>query len=121
MLVCLSFRIFKKKFVIGFDISKKRVNELKSGIDKNLEFDRKIKNLYKIIFYNNSNELKSANCFIVTVPTPINKSKKPNLRPLLNATKIIANIIKKMTLLFMSPHLSRMYRGGMCSCFRKIF
>ena len=96
----LALEFSKKKFVIGFDISKERVNELKSGIDKNLEFDRKkLKTSTKLYFTNNSNELKSANCFIVTVPTPINKSKKPNLRPLLNATKIIANIIKKNDLI----------------------
>ena len=96
----LALEFSKKKFVIGFDISKERVNELKSGIDKNLEFNRKkLKTSKKLYFTNNSNELKSANCFIVTVPTPINKSKKPNLRPLLNATKILAKIIKKNDLI----------------------
>ena len=92
----LALEFSKKKSVIGFDINNKRVKELNSGIDKNLEFNKKIlktsKNLY---FTNNRDDLKSVNCFIITVPTPIDKFKKPNLSPLLNATQIIAKIIKK--------------------------
>lgn len=46
-------------------------------------------------FTNDKEDLKSANCFIVTVPTPVDKQKKPNLKPLLKASKMIGKIIKK--------------------------
>ena len=92
----LALEFSKKKFVIGFDINKKRVKELNSGIDKNFEFNKKeLKTSKKLFFTNSINQLKSANCFIITVPTPIDKFKKPDLTPLLNASKIIGKIIKK--------------------------
>ena len=46
-----------------------------------------------IVFTHNKKDLKSSNCYIITVPTPIDKSKKPDLRPLLNASKLIGEII----------------------------
>ena len=96
----LAIEFSKKKFVIGFDINKKRVKELNSGIDKNLEFNKKeLKTSKKLFFTNSINQLKSANCFIITVPTPIDKFKKPDLTPLLNASKIIGKIIKKNDLI----------------------
>ena len=96
----LALAFSKKKSVIGYNINNNRVKELNSGIDKNLEFNKKIlktsKNLY---FTNNIDNLKTANCFIITVPTPIDKFKKPNLSPLLKATKIVAKILKKNDLI----------------------
>ena len=73
----------KKRNIIGFDISEKRINELNSDIDRNLEFNKKdFKNSELINFTCNKKELKSANCFIITVPTPVDKLKKPDLKPL---------------------------------------
>ena len=86
---------FAKKNVIGFDISEKRIKDLKSGIDKNLEFKKDLKNSKKLNFTSNKETLKSANCFIITVPTPINKYKKPELTTLLKASAMIGKIIKK--------------------------
>ncbi len=92
----LALEFAKKKSVIGFDIDKKRVYELNSGIDKNLEFDfNQIKKLKKIKFTNDLEEIKSANCYIVTVPTPVDKLKKPDLKPLINASKMIGQMINK--------------------------
>jgi UDP-N-acetyl-D-glucosamine/UDP-N-acetyl-D-galactosamine dehydrogenase len=86
----------KKRNIIGFDISEKRINELNSDIDRNLEFDKKdFKNSKLINFTCNKKELKSANCFIITVPTPVDKLKKPDLKPLLTASKMIGEVIKK--------------------------
>lgn len=89
----------KKKNVIGFDLDKKRINQLKLGFDKNLEINKnQLKNLKKIKFTSNKNELQSANCFIVTVPTPIDKFKKPDLQPIFTASEIIGKFLKKKDL-----------------------
>ena len=71
---------FSKKFsVTGYDIDKKKITDLKNGIDITKELDRKgISNLKRIYLTNNSKDLKKSNFFIVTVPTPIFKDKKPN-------------------------------------------
>jgi UDP-N-acetyl-D-galactosamine dehydrogenase len=86
----------KKKKVIGFDINKKRIEELDIGIDKNLDLNKEeLKNLKKIKFTSNEKHLKHVNCFIVSVPTPINKLKRPDLRPLFKACKMLGKVIKK--------------------------
>ena len=90
----------KSRPLIAFDIDKKRISELNSGIDNKLEIKKKIlKNIKQLIFTNDPKKLKSANCYIITVPTPIDELKKPNLDPLLNASKIIAKVIKKNDLI----------------------
>ena len=92
----LAIEFGKKRSVIGFDIEKKRITELKSGYDRNLEASsRDFKNIKKLYFTNSHNDLKFANCYIITVPTPISKSKKPDLKPLFNASKIAGNFLKK--------------------------
>ena len=92
----LAIEFAKKRLVIGFDINKKRVKQLKSGIDKNLEIiNKKIRNSKKLYLTNNKEKLKSANCYIVTVPTPLNILKKPDLTLLIKATKMLSKIIKK--------------------------
>ena len=92
----LALEFAKKKRVIGFDINKKRIRELKSGFDINLEFNKKeLKSSKKIKFTNSEKDLKFANCYIISVPTPVDKMKKPDLKPLLEACKKIGGIIKK--------------------------
>ena len=92
----LALEFAKKKMIIGFDTNAKRIKELNSGIDKNLEFNKKqIQSSNKIKFTYNEEDLKSINCFIVTVPTPINKLKKPDLTALSSASKMIGKFIKK--------------------------
>ena len=88
---------FSKYFkTVGFDINKKRIEELNLGIDQNLEHNEKeLKDLKKLNFTNNDKDLKSANCFIITVPTPVDKFKKPDLKPLFKASGIIGKTIKK--------------------------
>ena len=78
---------------------KKRIEELKKGVDKNLEISRKeLKNSKKLIFTSNTEDLKLINCFIVSVPTPIDEFKKPDLTALFNASKIVGKILKKKNL-----------------------
>ena len=92
----LALEFSKKKKVIGFDISEKRIRELKSGLDKNLEFEKdELQGLEQLNFTNSIENLKSVNCFIITVPTPVDEFKKPNLKPLLMASEMIGKIIKK--------------------------
>ena len=86
----------KKRPIIAFDINKNRIEELTSGIDKNLEFSKnELQSSKQINFTNNVEDVKSANCFIVTVPTPVDKFNKPNLKPLLKASEMISHNIKK--------------------------
>ena len=66
---------FSKKFnVIGFDVKQNRVNELNSGIDRTLEINNgKFKRNKNLKLVSNINSIKNCNCYIITVPTPINK------------------------------------------------
>ncbi len=82
--------------VIGFDINSKRIEELKNNIDSTNQLNHEeIKILKKIRFVENPKEIIDSDVYIITVPTPINNKKNPNLKNLNNATKIIAKAIKK--------------------------
>ena len=85
----------KKRKVIGFDINQKRINELKSGVEKTNEIDLSELKKADIFFTSNKSELSRADFHIVTVPTPINDSKEPDLTPLILASKTIGEILKK--------------------------
>ena len=92
----LALEFAKKRNLVGFDTNKKRINQLNLGIDKNFETSKsKLKNSKNITFTSKKSDLKFSNCYIITVPTPINKSKKPNLKPLFAASKIVAKYLKK--------------------------
>ena len=81
--------------VIGFDINSKRIKSLNAGIDSNNELEKNTLSKKNIIFTDKKDYLKNCNVYIVCVPTPIFKSKKPNLKILLSACKIISKYIKK--------------------------
>jgi UDP-N-acetyl-D-galactosamine dehydrogenase len=87
---------FSKKFkVIGYDININRVNELKKYNDKTNEIKKEIlKKNKNIIFVKNISEIKNIDFFVVTVPTPI-KNKKPDLKMIVDATKLVAKKIRK--------------------------
>ncbi len=92
----LALEFSKKKTVIGFDIDKNRIRELTLGKDKNLEFNKKELRLSKqLSFTDKLEDLKSANCFIITVPTPVDEFKKPDLNSLFMASETIGKIMKK--------------------------
>ena len=88
---------FSKKFpVIGYDINKTRINGLNEGIDFTNEVSSsELKKAKNITFTSEANSLKDCNFFIITVPTPITKSKKPDLSPLLSASNLVAPFLKK--------------------------
>jgi len=90
---------FSKKYkVIGFDINNNRIEELKKGIDKTLEVEEKeLKEAIKngLEFTSNLEDIKKANVYIVTVPTPIDKHKNPDLRPLIMASRSVGRVLSK--------------------------
>lgn len=81
---------------IGFDINPRRVAELKAGSDKLLEVSETELVEAKLLTYTDSPaELSGCNVFIVTVPTPIDKHNRPDLSPLISASRTLGKIIKK--------------------------
>ncbi len=90
---------FSEKYeVVGFDISSWRIDELNNGYDRTLELsETQVKEALnnKMKFTLNIDDIKDCNIYIVTVPTPIDKHKKPDLTPLIKASETIGNILKK--------------------------
>ncbi len=83
--------------LVGFDLKLKRIKDLKKNLDETKEISNRklavIKN--KIIFTNNVDDIKNCNIYIITVPTPINLIKKPDLSALKIATKLVSKVLKK--------------------------
>lgn len=93
----LAVEFAKKYQVVGFDINKKRVSQLKQGADTTNEISsNQLKKVKKnISFTSDTKILSSSNFYIVTVPTPINKNKTPNLDSIKSASRMLGKIIKK--------------------------
>ena len=92
----LAVEFGKQVPVIGFDIHQKRIDELKSGQDHTLEVSpEELKQASKLSYSADLAELKDCNFFIVTVPTPIDDFKQPDLTPLIKASSSIAQVLKK--------------------------
>ena len=88
---------FKYK-VVGFDIYQERIDELNSAYDRTLELNEsQLKEAIdnNIKFTVNKEDIKDCNIYIVTVPTPIDKYKRPDLTPLIKASETIAKVLKK--------------------------
>ena len=92
--LCLEFG--KNRKVIGFDLNKKRIENLKKNIDDNKEFNKlSIRYSKKTFFTSRVEDLNEANCFIIAVPTPVTKNLKPDLSYLVSASKIVGRLLKK--------------------------
>ncbi|MCI4399880.1 MAG: Vi polysaccharide biosynthesis UDP-N-acetylglucosamine C-6 dehydrogenase TviB [Campylobacteraceae bacterium] len=92
----LAVEFGKKYEVIGFDINKARIEELKNGYDRTLEVEEaNLKSSANLAFSCNRDDLKSCNVFIVTVPTPVDEYKRPDLTPLIKASETIGTVLKK--------------------------
>ena len=92
----LAVEFGKQHSVVGFDINAARIAALNSGTDHTLEVsDVELAQAIHLRYSSNINELKDCNFFIVTVPTPIDNSKQPDLTPLIKASKAIAGLLKK--------------------------
>lgn len=82
--------------VVGFDINTERIGELRKGVDRTREVEAaELKASSKLGFSSNREDLRSVNYFIVTVPTPVDEARKPDLRPLIGASKTVGAVLKK--------------------------
>jgi len=84
--------------VVGFDIAQWRIDELRSGLDRTLELSEEQVNealSNEMVFTTQLDEIADCNVYIVTVPTPIDKNKRPDLTPLLKASESIGKVLKK--------------------------
>ena len=92
----LAVEFGKKVPVMGFDIHQKRIDELQSGQDHTLEVSPKeLKQATHLSYTTNLQQLADCNFFIVTVPTPIDEFKQPDLTPLVKASESITKVLKK--------------------------
>lgn len=94
----LAARFSLKGFdVIGFDINEIRINELRNNIDHNNDIELEHLKAFNSNsqISSDSSDIKDCNIFIVTVPTPINKDKTPNLEPVINSSKLIGGLMTK--------------------------
>lgn len=92
----LAIEFGKKYSTLGFDINSSRIQELKEGRDSTLEVDpAEFNAAERIAFSDNLEDLHECNFYIITVPTPIDKHRQPDLKPLMSASKAIAQVIKK--------------------------
>lgn len=91
----LAVEFGKKRLVVGFDVNPKRIEELRSGIDATLEVDAtELSKAGQLTFSTNLEDLRACNCFIVTVPTPIDEHRRPDLTPLIKASQTIGHVLK---------------------------
>tara|TARA_B100000927_G_C16473782_1_gene472570 strand:- start:4401 stop:5672 length:1272 start_codon:yes stop_codon:yes gene_type:complete len=91
----LAVEFSKKKEVIGFDVNKKRIAELKEGFDKTGELSNDDILSQNIEFTSNVDELSESNFYIVTVPTPVDDKNIPDLSMLESASKLVGKVLTK--------------------------
>ena len=92
----LAVEFGKKIDVIGFDINKERIQELKQFHDRTKEVEpEELKQASKLLYSSDLGDLTSVNYFIVTVPTPVDEYKKPDLTPLVKASETVGKVLKK--------------------------
>ena len=92
----LAVEFAKKRSVVGFDINQARIDALKTGHDATLEVsDEELAEATGLSYSANLQDLAACNTFIVTVPTPIDEHKQPDLTPLVKASETIGKVLKK--------------------------
>lgn len=85
----------KSRTVVGFDISRKRVEELRDGKDTTLELtNQQLQDALYLSFSSDIEDIRDCQLYIVTVPTPIDSAKRPDLRPLKSASHSLGQILK---------------------------
>ena len=91
----LAVEFGKKYQVIGFDINEKRIDELRNGKDRTLEVScEELSEAERLSYTTKLEELKKANVFIVTVPTPVDDFKVPDLTPVIKASETVGKVLK---------------------------
>lgn len=92
----LAVEFGRYRSVVGFDINQRRIDELKAGNDLTLETTREELTAAKnLTFTSRPDDLICCNCFIVTVPTPIDEHKRPDLTPLIKASETVGKVLKQ--------------------------
>jgi len=92
----LAVEFGKKRTVVGFDINQPRINDLKNGVDSTLETtSEELKDATHLSYTTNLNDVAECEIFIITVPTPIDKHKRPDLTPLEKSSEAVGSILKK--------------------------
>ena len=92
----LAVEFGKKRKVIGFDINQSRVDELKRGVDLTLETtEQELVDAVYLSYTTNIDDIKDCAIYIVTVPTPIDKHKRPDLTPLEKSSETVGIVLKK--------------------------
>ena len=92
----LAVEFGKKMEVIGFDVNKSRIDELKSGKDSTLEVSiEEMKEAKKLSYSVNPEDVRDCNIYIVTVPTPIDEHKRPDLTPLQKSSETVGNLLNR--------------------------
>jgi UDP-N-acetyl-D-galactosamine dehydrogenase len=92
----LAVEFGRKRPVVGFDINPRRIDELRHGHDSTLETAKEeLAAATQLEFTIDSDELSACNCYIVTVPTPIDGYKRPDLTPLIKASETVGHVLKK--------------------------
>ena len=92
---CLLTKNKLERFVFGYDINERRIDELSRGIDRNKIFSKEqIKKVKKIKFISDKNLLKNVDVFIITVPTPITNKNEPNLIHIKESSKLVGELIR---------------------------
>jgi UDP-N-acetyl-D-glucosamine/UDP-N-acetyl-D-galactosamine dehydrogenase len=92
----LAVEFGKKRTVIGFDINQPRINDLKNGVDSTLETTKQeLKDAVHLSYTISLEDVKDCEIFIITVPTPIDKHKRPDLTPLEKSSEVVGSILKK--------------------------
>ncbi len=92
----LAVEFGRKRAVVGFDINHKRIAELKTGKDATLETNEEELRAAEFLSFTTAlDDLRGCNCYIVTVPTPIDKYNRPDLTPLIKASETVGKVLKK--------------------------
>ena len=92
----LAVEFGKKRDVIGFDVNLTRLKELKANLDSTLETSKKeLEEAKYLSFSEKIEDIQSCNCYIITVPTPVDEMKLPDLTMINAASKTIGNILNK--------------------------
>ena len=92
----LAVEFGRKRPVVGFDINQRRIEELKNGHDFTLETTQEELAAAKQLTYTtNARDLSPCNCYIITVPTPIDEHKRPDLTSLIKASETVGQVLKK--------------------------
>jgi UDP-N-acetyl-D-galactosamine dehydrogenase len=92
----LAVEFGRKRTVVGFDINQRRIDELKAGTDFTLETtSEELQAASHLRYTTQIDDLRACNCYIVTVPTPIDEHKQPDLTPLVKASETVGKVLKK--------------------------